>query len=106
MGEVFRLNNLGLTSGLEDQNNKDKKRKHICIKPNEENVRTRKKRSTDTKVTKTNIFQKSYFQPQRLEARSYPDTQASAANGLRWHNAFFKNYVTKSIFKKFKTASE
>ena len=25
MGEVFRLNNLGLTSGLEDQNNKDKK---------------------------------------------------------------------------------
>ena len=89
MGEVFRLNNLGLTSGLEDQNNKDKKQKHICIKPNEENVRTRKKSINRHKSDKNKHFQKTYFQPQRLEARSYPDTQASAANGLRWHNAFF-----------------
>ena len=89
MGKVFRLNNFGLTSGLEDQNNKDKKQKHICIKPNEENVRTTKKSINRHKSDKNKHFSENLFKPQRLEARSYPDTQASAANGLQWHNAFF-----------------
>ena len=106
MGEVFRLNNFGLTSGLEDQNNKDKKQKHICIKPNEENVRTRKKSINRHKSDKNKHFPKTYLNLRDWKPVLIPITkpvQQTASSGTM---PFSQNYVIKFIFKKFKTASE